>query len=133
VKSLTLPRINSIKIVTQPLLLIPILLLFGYILGKSFAYPNPKLWLLVITAILIVIIFKYPQAGIWTIFISVFLFDWLNRTFYIVPRQITWLKDVAIFLLFLRIVPLVIRRHRFVRTPIDLPVLLFIFVEIFYA
>jgi len=129
-KSLTFPRINTIKIITQPVFLIPVLLLFGYILGKSFAYPNPKFWLIVFAGILAVIIFKYPQAGIWTIFISIFLFDWLNKTFFIVPRQITWLKDVAILLLFLRTVPVVIRRHKLVRTPIDIPVLLFILIGI---
>lgn len=130
VKSNAISKTDVLKIISHPLIQIPILLLFGYIFGKSVAYPNPKLWLIVFTGILAVVIFKYPQAGIWTVFISVFFLDWLNRTFFIIPRQITWLKDVAIFLLFLRTVPMVIRRHKLVRTPIDLPVLFFVLVGI---
>lgn len=129
-KSLALPRIDIIKTVSHPFILAPILLLIGCILGMSVAYHLPSLWLLAFAVILTVAIFKYPQVGIWTIFVSVFLFDWLNRSFFIVPRQITWIKDIAIFLLFLRAIPVVIRRHRLVRTPIDLPVLLFLLVGI---
>lgn len=129
-KSLALPRIDIIKTVSHPFILAPILLLIGCILGMSIAYHRPSLWLLAFAVLLAIAIFKYPQAGIWVIFVSVFLFDWLNRSFFIIPRQITWLKDIAIFLLFLRTVPVIIRRHRLIRTPIDLAVLFLICIGI---
>lgn len=102
-----------------------IVLLAGYI-GYTIVHSYPLLWLLPTSMILVVIIFKNPRVGIYAMLISLYLFDWLSDPFGILPRQLTWTKDLVILVLLLRTLILMVERKRTLRTPIDVLLGLFV-------
>lgn len=112
--------------VRPALILIPVLLLLAFYIGKSAVYPQPNLWFLMGFLFLVVALTKNPKIGIFVVLISVFLLDWLNRTFLILPRQITWLKDASILILLIRTLTMVVRDKKIERTPIDFFLFLFL-------
>lgn len=102
-----------------------IVLLAGYI-GYTVAHSYPLLWLLPVSLILVVVIFKNPRVGIYVMLISLFLFEWLSDPFGILPRQLTWTKDLVILILLLRALILMVERKRTLRTPVDVVLGLFV-------
>lgn len=95
-------------------------------IGYTIAHSHPLLWLLPVSLILVVIIFKNPRIGIYVMLISLFLFDWLSDPFGILPRQLTWTKDLVILILLLRALILMVERKRTLRTPVDVLLGLFV-------
>lgn len=126
-----MPTTDMRRWITAPAILIAVLLLLAFYLGKSAVYPQPYLWFLVCFVFLALILTKSSKVGIFAILISVFLLDWLNRTFALLPRQITWLKDASVLILLLRTLVLVVYERRLERTPIDLLVSLFVVAGLF--
>jgi hypothetical protein len=121
------------RLIENPLLKIPMVLILGYYIGKTMVYPQPFIWLLAISFLISFVVFKKPKAGIFILIISVFFLDWLEKSYFFLPRQITWLKDVTILLLLLRSLTLIVFRKEVKRTPIDLFLLAFIGVGIISA
>lgn len=127
-RAMAFPRPDLRRLVNMPLVLIPVSLLLAYYVGKSAVHPQPNLWFLIAFLVVSVVITKNPKSGIFVILISVFLLDWLNRTFLLLPRQLTWLKDASILILLVRTFTLVAKEKIVEKTPID--VLLFLFLTV---
>ncbi|MCK4815144.1 hypothetical protein KA005_05180 [bacterium] len=71
------------------------------------------------------IFFTNPKVSFFIIIFSIFFADWLS-TLGLIPVSFTWLPDVALIILFGKVVVLKIRKVEIIRTPIDIPMLLFI-------
>lgn len=126
-------NIDIRKLIESPLLKIPLILLLGYYIGKTAVFPQPLLWLLALTIVLAIAVFKNPKLGIITLIIAIFLLDWLQKSYYFIPRQITWLKDVTLMLLIMRTLTLVVLKKEFRTTPIDLFLIAFLGVGLLSA
>lgn len=130
-RSVSIPRIEFRRLPNLPLILIPVSLLLAYYVGKSAVYPQPNLWFLVAFLFLVIALTRSAKAGILVILISVFLLDWLSKTFLLLPRQLTWLKDASVLILLMRTLAVTAKEKEVPTTPIDIYVFLFLMVGFF--
>ena len=76
--------------------------------------------------ILSIIIFQNPNIGFYIIIFSVFFSDWFMQLG-LIPPQMTLFPEVILLILIVKVANLQLKEKRFITTPIDLPILLFIF------
>ena len=124
--SLNLFNIDLRRWIEIHVIKILLILFLGMYVGKTTVFPQPLLWLLAISIVLTLFVFRYPKSGIIILIVSVFLLDWLEKSFSLLPRQITWLEDVTILLLLTRSMTLVVLHKEVRRTPLDLLLLAFL-------
>lgn len=76
--------------------------------------------------ILGIVIFENPNIGFYIIIFSVFFSDWFMQLG-LIPPQMTLLPEVILLILIIKVGNLRAKDKIFIPTPIDLPILLFIF------
>lgn len=100
-------------------------MVLAYYAGISIISHNPYSWLLISALFLLFILFENSVFGFYIIMFSVFFADWFVQLG-LISTQLSWLPEVVLVLLTLKVITLRIKDKKFMRTPIDIPVLLFI-------
>ena len=98
---------------------------FGMAIGFCIAQNNPFLLFFAFFLSVRLFLFLKPNTSIYVILLSVFFLDWL-RDMQLITDQFTLLPDVILLALTFKVLFLRWRDRKWVRTPIDIPVLLFI-------
>ncbi|MHA1385528.1 MAG: hypothetical protein ACTSR3_17375 [Candidatus Helarchaeota archaeon] len=70
-----------------------------------------------------VFIINYPKVGIILVFISLFLADWLSDVVGVIPRQITWIPEIILIILFFKILFISGVEKKFPNTSINYSIL----------
>ena len=87
---------------------------------------NPNLWLIVVAIPVTLILFKNIEFGFILIMFLVFFSDWFFQLG-IIPAQLTWLTELIIIFYILAFIH---KKKYLVRTPINVPILLFILMAV---
>ena len=96
-------------------------------LGFSFAHESYLAVIILVSLPFLGIIFYRPEIGLWALFVVVFMFDWLAIELHLLPQQATWLSEILIVGIFFGVLSRkLVRRQRFLTTPLDLPILFLI-------
>lgn len=112
---------------------IVVVLALGGLTGLIYVALSPIWWLLFLGIALMVSIFANNRIGIIIILASIFLFNWLFGVLQIIPKEITWLPDVIIFVFAVKAIYIVADRREWKNTPFDLVVLLLILIGVISA
>jgi len=103
-----------------------LILCFAIFISYSLSFPNPYIWLLLIGGIIGAFIFKNHETGLVLMFISLFILDWLSEVIGIIPRQITWVPEIILIILFFKVLFLVATEKRSANAIITIPILFLI-------
>lgn len=95
-----------------------------YWAGMSVAIGDVNLWLVIAAIPAGFVLMKSSEIGFFAIMISVFFADWGYESG-LIPAQLTWFPEIVLIFYSAKAV---IKRRRFVRTPIDIAVAFFIIV-----
>jgi len=109
--------------IRQILLSVSIVLLF---LSIAVLFNHPYYVLAVIGGLFGLFLTVEPRVGIVVVIMSVFLFDWLSDVAGVLPRQMTWLPELVIAVLFLKVYVVTLKHGRLPRVPINKAVLVFV-------
>jgi len=102
-------------------------LFLGSYLGLLIIKPDPYVLLVSLSLCLGLILLKSHEFGFYIIMLSVFFADWF-KDLGLIPDQMTWFPDFIILLLVAKVAFLRITKGReLIRTSINVPILLFIF------
>lgn len=105
----------------------------AYVIATNILKQNAYIWLLLTGSALGIFIIKYHKAGLVLVFVSLFLLDWLSDVIGLIPRQVTWVPEVILIILLLKILFISATEKKFLRTPIDYLVLCLIILGIISA
>jgi len=72
---------------------------------------------------IIILMIKSQKFALYIIILVVYLLEWLNTSFYLIPRSAIWIKNIAMLVLFFRVLFLISLNRRVIKTPIDLTVI----------
>jgi len=104
-------------------------LIAGYLIGCSLGLlviqDNFMLLLLAFSLPLGLILFFSPRFSLYVILFSVFFIDWLMHLD-LIPPEATLVPELALLILTIRVVVLKIQDKKFAKTPINIPILIFI-------
>jgi len=101
-------------------------ILVGALVGLMIAKNDPLFIFVAFFLSVRLILFSNTNVFLYVITISVFFADWLH-VLGLIPEQFTWIPDMILLFLMFRVVAMIIREKRFVRTSLDLPVIAFVF------
>jgi hypothetical protein len=101
--------------------------LLGSFVARLIVHSNPYFWLMLAAFPVLVFIIKNERTGLIIVMFSVFFADWFFEVG-LIPTQLTWLPEIT---LLIYITKILITKKGLKRTPIDLPIILFIAVFIF--
>jgi len=101
-------------------------LLIGALIGFFIVQNNPFLIFFAFFLSIRLLIFYNPNTSFYIILLSVFFIDWL-RDMNLISSQFTLLPDVILAVLAIKVLLLKVRDRKLVRTPIDIPILLYLF------
>ena len=104
------------------LLFFAVTVLLSYRIGLTIVYPNPYFWLFILAIPIAFFLLRNSEVGFILIMISVFFADWLFGAG-IIPAQLTWLPELVLIAYVFKIIA---TRKSLIRTPIDIPILIFI-------
>ncbi len=99
------------------------LIFFSFILAYNVFIHNPYIWLFMFGGLAGVFIINYPKVGIILVFISLFLADWLSDVVGVIPRQITWIPEIILIILFFKILFISGVEKKFPNTSINYSIL----------
>ena len=97
----------------------------GYYIGMLVIKDNPFFLLVALSVPLCLILFTNPNISLYLIIFSVFFADW-SVYLGLIPPQLTLLPEAALFFLTIRILILKHSERKFIKNPINIPILLFI-------
>ena len=110
-----------------------IMFILGAMTGLIYMTLTPIWWLMFLAIAIMIAIFVSNKVGILIILATLFLFHWLFGVFRAIPKEITWLPDVIIMILTIKVLYLQAKKKIWHRTPIDLPLLALIVLGILSA
>ncbi len=100
-------------------------LLVGCIIGLLTVQENPLFILAGFFLATRLILFSNPKTSFYLIIVSIFFADWLVGLG-LIPASFTWFPDVALIVLTLKVVSVSIHRRTFMKTRLDIPLILFV-------
>jgi hypothetical protein len=95
----------------------------GFVLNYFIVKPSALFWLAILGLLGGIIVLSNNALAISVLATVVFLADWLSEVVQVVPRQITWLPDVILIALGLKVLFYAAKERRFYRTAIDAPLM----------
>lgn len=98
--------------------------LIGLLIGFMITKNDPLFMFLAFFLSVRLILFSNNNIFLYIITFSVFFADWFF-TLGLITEEFTWIPDMILLFLMIRVVALVIREKRVVRTSLDLPILFF--------
>jgi len=101
-------------------------LVFGLLIGRNIVRANAYFWLMIAAVPVTLVLLKNSKLGILLITVSVFFGDWLYGAG-LIPAQLTWLPETVIMIYSCKTILI---RRRFVSTPLDLPIMMFLVVAV---
>lgn len=104
------------------------IVLLAIFTGVSIVSLDPYKWLAIGVIPIVYGLLRFSSFGFYIILISVFFADWFIQL-ELIPDQLGWLPEIVLILLALKVL-IVNRGKRFTRTPIDLPLAIFLLVSI---
>lgn len=107
-----------------------VIIIAAIYLAKSLVDWNAWAFLFLIFVILSIILFKKTEVGLYLILFSVFFADWFKGLGFI-PPHFTWIPEVVLIILAAKALYLIARRQGVIRSPVDIPITLFIIVGVF--
>ncbi|NWF75463.1 MAG: hypothetical protein HXY53_02645 [Nitrospirae bacterium] len=103
-------------------------ILIAIFAGFTILNQNPYQWLFIALMPIAYFLLKFNGVAVFTILISVFFVDWFIQL-QLIPDQLGWLPEIIIFILIIK--ALILKRATgFVRTPIDIPIVIFLVVAL---
>lgn len=89
--------------------------------AKNLLYFSPMRLLMIASAFLGVCVLLQSKYAILAILINIFFFDWLSNTVGVMPRQFTWIPEIMLISLSMKLVciRMMERKALLLRTPID--------------
>lgn len=105
-------NINFLELLQKPALLFPLILCLGYYVGNQVIYPDPYIWLLLISAIPMYIALKNNKFAIFIVVGSIFFLRFFFSYMPIIPRQIYWIEDAIILMLLAKVSLLLVQKKR---------------------
>jgi hypothetical protein len=99
--------------------------LIGLLIGFFVVQNNPFFLFIAFFLSIRVFLFIKPNTSIYVILFSVFFLDWL-RDLNLISDQFTLLPDVILVVLMLKVLLILFRDKKVIRTPLDIPVILYI-------
>ena len=123
---------NLFRLLKTPYILF---LISGLFIGNVYIFllkMNPIYMLLLPILIFGLAISAKSEIGIILILIFTYLItNWFSSYFTILPRSFLWISDIIIFILLTKVIIFSsVGKKSFQRTPIELPLLLFLFIGI---
>jgi hypothetical protein len=113
------------KVKTENVLKLAALTALAYYASISIVSNNPYFWLVLVALPVVLMLLTDVRFGFYFIVFSVFFVDWFVQLEFI-PTQLSWGPEIILLVLTIKVVMLKIKGDKFTRTPIDIPVLLFI-------
>lgn len=101
-------------------------LMIGAVIGFFIVQNNQFLLFFAFFLSIRLLIFTRPNTSVYLILISVFFIDWM-RDMNLISSQFTLLPDVILMVLTMKVIWLKFRDKKIFRTPVDVPILLYIF------
>jgi len=96
-----------------------IMFILGAMAGLIYMALSPIWWLMFLAIAIMIAIFINNKPGIMLILATLFAFHWLFGVFRAIPKEITWLPDIVILIMVVKILYLQARRNQWKSTPID--------------
>jgi hypothetical protein len=100
--------------------------LIGLLIGFFIVQNNPFFLFIAFFLSIRIFLFINPNTSIYIILFSVFFLDWL-RDLKLITDQFTLLPDIILAVLVLKVLLIMFHDKKVIRTPVDIPVLLYIF------
>jgi len=79
--------------------------------------------LLVVVPLILLMSIK-PKFALFVLMLDIFLLEWLHSTFGLLPRPVVWVKDLVILVLLIKSLFQISEQKKWLRTPLDLVVVL---------
>ncbi len=118
------------KILDNSIITFFLMLVLALILSNNLIEHNPYVWLFLVGGAIGIFIFKFYQAGIILIMISLFLLNWFSEAIGIIPRQITWLPEIILIILMLKLLFMMAVEKTLPKSIINIPILILIVLSI---
>jgi hypothetical protein len=95
----------------------------GVVLSYNIVQPSALFWLAVLGILGGLVVLSNNALAITILAGIVFLVDWMSQVIQVIPRQITWLPDLILIALGLKVLFYAAKERRFYRTAIDAPLM----------
>ncbi|MBN1155738.1 hypothetical protein JXB12_12540 [candidate division KSB1 bacterium] len=126
-------KITTKNALSDNLSQIVLIIALGGLTGLIYVALSPIWWLLFLGIALLISIFMNNKVGLIIIFASTFLFNWLFGVLEIIPKEITWLPDVIIFVFAAKALYIQAEKRQWRSTSFDLIMLLLLLIGVFSA
>ena len=94
--------------------------ILGALTGLIYLMLTPVWWLMGLAAAITIAIFINNRMGVFIILTTLFMLNWLFGFFRAIPKELTWLPDIIILILAVKILYLQAKKNNWKSTPIDM-------------